>query len=50
MHSAIIPKGYDLTEAGLLVLDGDIAASGRLVRATNVIRDLFVLGLLNSAL
>jgi hypothetical protein len=40
MLTAFVSNGYDLTEAGLLVLDGDIAASGRLVRAANVIRDL----------
>jgi len=43
-------EAHDLTEAGLLVLDGDIAASGRLVRFPDVVADLFVLSLLNSAL
>jgi hypothetical protein len=39
-----------LTEASLLVLDGDVRTSSALVRRANVVADLLVLGLLDSGL
>lgn len=43
-------QAQPLTKPGLLVLDGDIRASGGLVLAANEVGDLLVLGLLHSGL
>jgi hypothetical protein len=47
---AFFSEAQPLTEPGLLVLDGDIAASGTLVGRPDVVRDLLVLGLFDSGL
>lgn len=43
-------KKNSLSESGLLVLDGHIAARGRFVLPADVVADLLVLGLLDRAL
>ena len=49
-HHHALSQYSSLTETSLLVLDGHIGASGRLVLATDEVADLFVFGLLDGGL
>lgn len=48
--SSVTLRAQSLTKPGLLILDGDVRAGGRLVLSSDEIRDLLVLRLLHSGL